>query len=1165
MKIVRLGSQRRRARREEGMALLFALGFLALMLIIGLGFVTTSLLAQKLAVNNSSRAQARMFARSAAARAMLNIMLYNDQAALTGANIENYDSICSYDRVAYRDDDTKVPNVEVIDTTIGGTLHADATGQNAVLNDQLLKSSEDSSDESKFKYTIGTEDYNGVGTQAKWLFFYDSPEGTEGRKIIGRAAFQVLPRHAGRFSLYAITGGSVVKNDYGAYPHTYRWGRDIAELDLKNTQTLRNWYDSVNAANIPFKYDTLYNSYGSFFSASPDVKKHWIEYWFAEGKNPILKDAFAKLDKSDKKNKKVIYVNRFNISDYYYEDADRGNADNDNWYDRFKKSGDRNEGWSADELAQNKNSAEALEALTQDARSYKENHTEDAKIDPSGLPFLKRIGNDKGSFDSLEHLRKQIAANFNDYCDADSIPTSDVKAAEWSITDSGKYPNYTGNEKTLYINEVAVQIGKIWIHCNTSDYSLRIADGMDVRMLVELVNMYDDSDEQPLLDPANLELKFKLEKLSFKIALHGKYTGRISYTDSQGKTKYVTVNNNNAIDVNSGYNKDEFSAEVSCTGDVDIAGAVQNADDQEGKFSKRGKGYSVGRRTVTVTATDPSTAFSNEVRTRAEALARNADPAASNVKFSIQRVDVDYKIILDGSTAKIQLSPMMLMTKDAVTVDGRSIAKGTGLDFVRFESGRVGEMPLSGTPDAVSSVRVNSGTPDAKFNQTYFIGGIEAKDPRQNLNPRYSAGGAVKSDWTLSPKLLAGSAAFGGGNGAPTLKLTRNAGSSDYDYEVKTYSTSGSESGREFGKVNSDGKPSGRSVETADVETANDPAWLGENRGEHVSTAYIRNAPMVSPWEIGLIHRAGEWQTLNIKRAGGFGSNAEVKIKDIDSYYDNWTDPGTEYKNGDGAILEFVKVGTSCRCMGKVPLTLLRSEVIKDGEAKWNNIGLSYNKDVIRMLFDGVRVGQTMKQFYAETKFNAPSSQGGTAITTTDAAITNFIEEIDDMYGGSAANDSDGNKVFRMRSQFLNSNFGANEGDSEFTFNLAKNYNDASREELIGKTINLLTVNEETPPNIFRMIVVAQSIRDIGGIGADVTISKIHNGAEKSLGCQIGRFDFVSDKSTPKNWENNTYFDEITGEVKALVTVERVPATNDANEANTDFGRMVVTGFEFIE
>ena len=161
---------RRGARREEGMALLFALGFLALMLILGLGFVTTSLLSQKLAVNNGSRAQARMFARSAMARAMLNVMLYNDQAALKDETIEKYDWICSYDKVKFND---------------GGT-----TGEDAV-SDQLRKSSDTATDGSKLKYQLGTEEnYTGDACNAKWLFFYDAPEGTEGRKIIGRAAYQ---------------------------------------------------------------------------------------------------------------------------------------------------------------------------------------------------------------------------------------------------------------------------------------------------------------------------------------------------------------------------------------------------------------------------------------------------------------------------------------------------------------------------------------------------------------------------------------------------------------------------------------------------------------------------------------------------------------------------------------------------------------------------------------------------------------------------------------------------------------------------------------------------------------------------------------------------------------------------------------------------------------
>ena len=395
------------ARREEGMALLFAMGFLAMMLILGLGFVTTSLLAQKIAANNSSRAQARMFARSAAARAMLGIMLYNDQAALGGKTIENYDSVYSYDKVDYNNggDAAQSDDAGAVQLKIRSGTQTD--GQ---LNDQLCGSnlaatsggSKKTADESKLKYTTGTEDYSGEDSQATWMYFYDSPYTTnssekDGRRIIGRAAFQVLPRQAGRLSLYAVTGGSKVENDYGALPHSFRWGRDVAELDLTNTITLANWYNSVNASNIPFKFDTLYTSYGSFFTANTDMKKKWTEYWFAEGKNPILKDAFPIIDPSDAKGKKVIYINRFNISDFYYDNSARANSGNDNWYDRFKKTGNRTKGW-AEVTDARKNSPDALDELAAEAVAYKENHTTDPEVDPSGLPFLKRIGNDKLSF-----------------------------------------------------------------------------------------------------------------------------------------------------------------------------------------------------------------------------------------------------------------------------------------------------------------------------------------------------------------------------------------------------------------------------------------------------------------------------------------------------------------------------------------------------------------------------------------------------------------------------------------------------------------------------------------------------------------------------------------------------------------------------------------------
>ena len=91
---------------------------------------------------------------------------------------------------------------------------------------------------------------------------------------------------------------------------------------------------------------------------------------------------------------------------------------------------------------------------------------------------------------------------------------------------------------------------------------------------------------------------------------------------------------------------------------------------------------------------------------------------------------------------------------------------------------------------------------------------------------------------------------------------------------------------------------------------------------------------------------------------------------------------------------------------------------------------------------------------------------------------------------------------------------------------------------------------------------VAQTIRDVGGIDAPVSISKLHNGTNTSLNCQLGQFDFIGDST---NWENNTYFDEITGEAKALVTIERVPAQDNAGNKKTDFGRMVITNIEYID
>ncbi len=1103
------------------MALLFALGFLAMLLVLGLGFVTTSLLSQKIAVNNATRVQARMLARSAGARAALAIMLYNDQSIVNDVAVSSYDGVCSYDQVKYNSGD----NNEV-------------TG---AINDQLRKGTAENAAESILKYSDDDSEISGEKSNAKWIYFYDSPSGTQGRKIIGRVAFQVLPSSTQWLSLYGVSGGAKLKNDLGVIPYSFRWGRGVEELCLNTTATLAQWSNYAIETKIPFAYDTLYNTYSDFFTTDADDKKSWIESWFVEGRNSVIKEAFPVSDPSDPK--KVSYYNRFNIGDRYYDATDRNDANKDNWYDRFKAPAG-GAGWSGD-ISAKKNSADALTALTAEAVPYQENDADDTLLDAAGLPFLKRIGNDPYSFESLELLRKQIAANFNDYCDADSIPTSDIKSSEWSITDPAKFPKYTGNEKTLYINEVAGIICPVKLKCVQNGDGQHVpvtVTEAGVKFFLELVNMYDRSDDPPLLNPANLEALMAVKKLSFNIAIRAKYTGKVTYTTNSGAQTHTA---NFTVTVNDSYNDDNFAAKVDYAPASPVAQTVS--------FSTLADGYAIGGGTAIQLQNYINDAAADGFTNAVRAGAQEAVPSDGTMtKYEITEVEASYQLQSKEGESKLELAPILLRAKNAHT---GVIAAKNGVDFVRFDlAGDEGKMDLGGSPAAVAARKINKrGGWSTTFKDSHLIGGIEAIDPRQNLNPR--SGTAAKSDWQLDPKLL--STAEWESQKLPSMT-------------VSTVSTSSATHDISAGLVNSNsnpkrekGAPEDRDVKFADKELATDPAWRDDASGQHVSTAHIRNSPMVSPWEVGLIHRGRAWQTLNIKRAGGFGDNAEIRLSAIKEKFDNWSDPGTTYENGDGAILEYTKMSTACRAMGKIPLTMLRSEVItkpSSGTADgiWNGVKTEYNKDLVKMLFDGVRRGQTVKEFFAESKFGVtnPVAQGGTAVTTGDTVVTNFIKEIDDMLADSSSE-------LRLRCQFLNSDYGANDGDSAFTFGLVTTPNtDAVREELIGKTINLLAVAEKTPPNIFRVVVVAQTIRDVGGIGSDVPITKLHNGAKTELKCQLGRFDFISDAA---DWEKNTYFDEITGEAKALITIERVPALDDTGAQNSKYGRLVISKIEYID
>lgn len=208
---------------------------------------------------------------------------------------------------------------------------------------------------------------------------------------------------------------------------------------------------------------------------------------------------------------------------------------------------------------------------------------------------------------------------------------------------------------------------------------------------------------------------------------------------------------------------------------------------------------------------------------------------------------------------------------------------------------------------------------------------------------------------------------------------------------------------------------------TSDKETADDP--------EDISTAYIRNAPMQSPWELGFIHRAAAFQTLNLKKYN--------TVTDGDGF-----GPGAcagDYSKGDANILDQIKMTSSSTTQGKINVN-------------------SDNKAVLGALFDQIKVGSSKDD----------PGVGGTVINSTKAAA---LADAVWTANGSDQNNEDGTP-FYTRAEIANHVAALSDGS------VIAQENDAKQEEIIGKFINL--TKTETP-NIYTIIAVGQAIKDVKG------------------------------------------------------------------------------------
>lgn len=1169
---------------ERGVALLFALGILSLMSVLGVAFVANSLTAQKTAVNINSRNHAKILLDTAVNRVMISCMAVLRQKQ-SAADLEKiYSSSKEYGAARGSAKDAQGNIIPDAYDNTQDLLNDPSSGMRvAVPGHPVFKMSK---------------------SPATWVYVRDKDD-----KVIGRMAYQVLTQSTGKssMSLDQVLLGIYNHNDYpdkdnppnatntpkiadadygkpgsGSVRSSWnsRIGKDITELNLgpaKQGGTVNDPDSGQNIPDAPFykewKYDTssglfptnIYDknlgystanpflaasSFDAFFNGSmfqsimawdgggnEDAKnayrekqEMWFRRWFAESKD-ASPEVYYRANKASDTIESATPLHRFNLGKI-------NGTPEDPWYSRFaryKLSADK------DTFKNNANQVDAsgkvvtygaLDELIADSADFLPEDNEVPSGVVSGLPYFRSMiyhnSNNKGSFGSVEAFRKQIAANLNDYCDADSIPTGNIPAKNWGnwVTDAGGVakqliPDYTGNEKTPYINELIlslkndfklsssnIEVAKNATTNITGTGNVKVNISVTPSMLAELVYMYGSTVSE------DYNFKAWFDSISFDVDIS--VDGTVNCTKSDASTSTITLTGVKSDTVN--VSQDAASGTYS--------GTVTAAKNQ----------FTSGYQAVALEKTDGGTAFA--------AVTKDID-LAGKIKDAIEKqTDVALNDISSFSVVLSDVNITIKNVKFKLPAAGLFDTAGNGVDFVRgpeadIESGGsvVFDMKASGTaltPDIQATDTLSNG-----WNFVY-VSGIEARDPRQNLNfanpktaglPFATSGTDWKSEPALSNKVL---------------KIDEN-GDEVGTVNIK-YAGTGTNVTRSFtGKKNSCSDPSdpfnselfistsgtpGVDYDRENV-TVTDPAWLGDEKEKHISTAFIRNAPMKSLWELGAIHRAAAWQTINLKDALG----ADGKRYGLhDAKFHGISDAGgIPYEYGDGGILNQVKLSPKAYTSGKLNVNMLL-------ETHSDSVIQGWDKFIARALYYGIATGEQLSDLDKTAPPSGTISWNDTANVAEKMAVkpvdvpapneNQYVSRADFIHGSTGPDDS---------SEFFPAN-----GFGIIPYSTWANLADAQQEELVGKTANLL-VATPVSSTIYALVVV-QMIKSVNAPDGTVIHRPTYkndgtllNEASKEQKAVTKDFDIEhfedKDVNNGKTRHRYVYFDEITGEMRALVTI----------------------------
>ena len=438
----------RKRRNEKGIAVVFVLGILGLLTVIGLGFASTALLDNKIAKNNVNNEKARLLARSAYMRAYL--LLRHGASAeriYTRSTPVTYDWLWRLNTTMDGQDIYALPSQ--FDPAVNTNLPAWQYVRNPAGTEIL----------GRFAYVIQAE----KGKMDPSVHFgkylaANLPPTASRLKRFGTSESELLFRDA-------ITDNAAIYNNvkeefYGdLYNKTVDTGNALnnganAGEEKKLFETPERWQDftsmmsEVSASVTPLQEQNIRDTVETLHSGTPET------FW---------------IDKDNDKNQTTDEMfHRFNLgrTDWdkeYFDDVHilfGGSKKDDGSFERIKSTVNGLE----EECRYNARPAGDKNLYRQDKDRADAANTgsADACFDTGGIQWLGGWVNNPASYPGnwTEDLkRKQIAANIIQYCRKDtSLTVTDLSAdkkSDWVANNAD--PLYAGVGKHPLLNEAAVK------------------------------------------------------------------------------------------------------------------------------------------------------------------------------------------------------------------------------------------------------------------------------------------------------------------------------------------------------------------------------------------------------------------------------------------------------------------------------------------------------------------------------------------------------------------------------------------------------------------------------------------------------------------------------------------------------------------------------------